>query len=82
VERKTKYKLIYELITTLPGKRNKGVFTFGFETFKKIFNNNNFSSINELEKASLFRECYSLGKGEVTPDIFFTVMQEREIFTK
>ena len=66
--------MIYELITTLPGKRTKGYFTFGFDTFRKIFDNNNFSSITELEKASLFRDCYSVGKGDITPDIFFTVL--------
>ena len=38
--------------------------------------------VTDLERAEIFRECYSVGRGYVTPEIFFTVVTERNFFIR
>ena len=43
---------------------------------------NNFSGISLVETALNFRDCYSIGKGHITAEVFFTVANETNFFTK
>lgn len=64
------------------GKYKDGKYVLGFESFRKIFQNNNFPNTLQREIAYLYRECYAISKGMVTYDIFFTVCNETNFFVK
>lgn len=54
----------------------------GFDSFLKLFDNNNFPDTLEYEKAFLYRECYSVSNGYISNDIFYTVCNETNFFVK
>lgn len=81
-ERKMRYKLIRDLFFNQPGKSIDGRYSLNFDSFRKVFENNNFPNTSELEKASLYRECYSLGRGVVSPEVFFAVCTDNNFFVK
>jgi len=74
-ERLHRYKLIKNVwvLKSLPNDRTS------FEAFRKIVDVT-FPKITELEKAELYCECYNVGDGIITPDIYFTVVSERNLF--
>jgi len=47
-----------------------------------IFMDENFTSLTELEKIQIYRDCWNLGGGKVGPEIFITVANERNLFIR
>ena len=43
---------------------------------------NNFPDALYLEQAQLYRDCFSVGKGFISADVFITVANESNFFTK
>lgn len=48
----------------------------GIESFMKLFDSGNFPGTTDQEKAFLWRECMNAGMGQITPEIFYTVLNE------
>lgn len=46
------------------------------------FMNENFITLTEIEKLQIYRDCWNLGGGKVGPEIFITVVNERNLFIK
>ncbi|EAS03241.2 hypothetical protein TTHERM_00535770 (macronuclear) [Tetrahymena thermophila SB210] len=80
-ERQQRYKLIKQLFYSQKLENKDGKYTLNFTSFRNIFHKN-FISTTELEKAQIYRECYSIGKGIVNHDTFFTVCNENGFFIK
>ncbi|KAL4439583.1 hypothetical protein ABPG74_003985 [Tetrahymena malaccensis] len=80
-ERQQRYKLIKQLFYSQQCENKDGKYTLNFTSFRNIFHKN-FVTTTELEKAQIFRECYSIGKGIVNHDTFFTVCNENGFFIK
>lgn len=80
-ERLIKFKLIQDVFLSCASKNIDGKPQFDFESFKLIFQNNFLDSL-ELEKAEMYRDCYSAGRGRVTPEVFFAVATESNFFIK
>lgn len=59
-ERLVRFKLIQDLFYSCSSKNIDGKPQFDFESFKHIFMNN-FPLSLELEKAELYRDCFSAG---------------------
>jgi len=80
-ERKQKLKIIKNLFMILPSdqkiKKKNAITTF--KAFKNLLEKISTNS-TELDKAELFRECWQVGSGEITPDVFFTVLTESNFF--
>lgn len=81
-EKRSRYKLIRDLFFNQQGNSIDGRYSINFDGFRKIFENNNFPNTTELEKAQLYRECYALGKGIVSPEVFFAVCNDLNFFVK
>ncbi|KRX06027.1 hypothetical protein PPERSA_01105 [Pseudocohnilembus persalinus] len=81
-ERHQKYKIIRDLFFNQQGQTIEGRFSINFEGFRNLFENENFLNTNELEKAYLYRQCYSLGRGVVSPEVFFAVITDSNFLTK
>ena len=47
-----------------------------------MFESGNFPSTTETEKAFLWRECMNVGLGQITPEVFYTVMNDCGIMVK
>ncbi|KAL4492002.1 hypothetical protein ABPG72_008423 [Tetrahymena utriculariae] len=80
-ERQQRYKLIKLLFYSQKCENKDGKYTLNFTSFRNIFYKN-FLTTTELEKAQIYRECYSIGKGIVNHDTFFTVCNENGFFIK
>lgn len=81
VERLQRLKIIRELFLAQSSKDTSGRLSLSFEAFKSIFDYN-FPSITDLERASVYRDCFCVGQGIVTPEVFFTVCTEANLFVK
>ena len=74
--------MIREVILSGPGRLIDGKFIFRFDAFRKLFEIKNFIGTLEVEKACLYRECFCVGGGNISPEIFFTVCCETNFFVK
>ena len=81
LERKQKFHTIKDLFKILLANKiqNKKIIITEFDTFK-IFMSKIYPKTTELEKAELFRECWQISNGEITPEIAFTVLTESNFF--
>lgn len=81
LERKQKLRLIRNLFISLPisQKSKKKLAVNSFKAFRVLLEKIN-NNCCELDKAELFRECWQIGLGEITPEIFFTVLTETNFF--
>ena len=81
LERKQKFKIIKNLFLSLPTdqKIKKKIAINSFAAFKILLEKNG-AICTELDKAELFRESWQIGSGEITPEIFFTVLTENNYF--
>lgn len=86
LERKQKFQTIKDLFrviifnkTVNNNSQIKKLVCSDFPTFKMILEKIS-NKTTELEKAELFRECWQIGDGEITPEIFFTVLTESNFF--
>lgn len=81
LERKQKLRIIKNLFILLPNelKIKRKIAINSFKAFKMLIEKNT-PNCTEIEKAELFRECWQVGLGEITPEIFFTVLTENNFF--
>lgn len=81
LERKQKFKLIQSLFLSLPATQiiKKKLAINSFKIFKYLIDKIHVSC-SEITKAELFREAWQVGLGEITPEVFFTVLTESHFF--
>ncbi len=76
MEKKQKFFLIKELFRTIiPPRKTSISFPILKQILIKIF-----PKLTELEKAEIYRDCWMIGKGEITPEILFTILNENNVF--
>ena len=81
-ERHQRFRLISELFMEFSESyHNNTLLIRKFDKFRHILTLVCPES-TELEKSELYRECFSLGKGDITPEIFFTACSESGFFIK
>lgn len=80
-DRKVRFKLLTDSFHSLPNEHinRKSLTLKSFKAFK-IMIEKNFPHTTELQKAELFRECFQIGQGEISFDVFFTVLSESNYF--
>jgi len=85
LERKQKFLNIRDLFRVLSIQRNmnnsnkKSSLITDFGTFK-ILIEKIYGKTTEIEKAEFYRECFQIGKGEISAEIAFTVLTESNFF--
>lgn len=81
MEQAQRFKLIRQLFLSQHGRFVDGKYCLNYDGYKKMFEQN-FTSLTDIEKAQIYRECWEVGKGLITPEVFFTVLNERGVFLK
>ena len=76
-EKKSKYLAIRTLYNLAPKNGIGNHLAFG--AFKDIFKNLN-PDISECTVARLFRDCYAIGNGIITPDLIFIICNDQCLF--
>lgn len=76
MEKRQKFFLIRELFRMIALPRKSSL---SFPIFKQILAKI-FPKLSELEKAEIYRDCWMVGKSEITAEILFTVLSENNIF--
>lgn len=81
IERKNRYRLLKEAFVSSSTLNANGKFSVPFYNFRKIMNLS-YPECAALEVSTLYRECYSLGQGQVTVDTFYTLAAESGLFIR
>ena len=78
LERLNRYKYIRKVACQM--KKNYKFPSLNYIECMKVLSN--FPDISEANKLAVYRDCYSVGRGMITPEIIFTVCTESRIFLK
>lgn len=81
-ERKIKFQIVRDLFFSYSNSNpSNKKFTLSFSNYK-AFMDENFQAVSEVEKVSIYRDCWNVGNGLVSPEVFIAVAVERNLFMK
>jgi hypothetical protein len=81
-ERKIKFQIIRDLFFSYSNSNTSNkIFNLSFNSFKS-FMDENFQYLSEIEKVTIYRECWNLGNGCVSAEVFIAIAIERNLLLK